>query len=256
ELTDEAARLAARHQSAERLASDLRDMLDRAERAAAEADENAERASATGIAAEEALRMAEEAQEAARDRAEAAEDALAGAETARAEAEAAEAAARAARSEAEGEAGALAAEMAALKRLVERGQADGRAILDRVQVAKGYEIAFGAALGDDLRAGLAGDGESGWHELPGWDSPQPMPEGATAISQHVTGPAALTRRLTQVGLVADADRGAAMQAGLRPGQRLVKAEGDLFRWDGMRVMAGEASATAGRQLQKVNRLTE
>ncbi|RJE88127.1 chromosome segregation SMC family protein [Paracoccus onubensis] len=256
ELTDEAARLAARHQSAERLASDLRDMLDRAERAAAEADENAKRATATGIAAEEALRMAEEAQEAARERAEAAEDALAGAETVRAEAEAAEAVARAARSEAEGEAGALAAEMAALKRLVERGQSDGRAILDRVQVAKGYEIAFGAALGDDLRAGLAEDGESGWHELPGWDSPQPMPDGAAAISQHVTGPAALTRRLTQVGLVADADSGAAMQAGLRPGQRLVTAEGDLFRWDGMRVMAGEASSSAALHLQKVNQLNE
>lgn len=256
ELTDESARLAARHQSAERLVSDLRDMLERAERAAAEADENAKRAAEAGTAAEEALRAAEESQEAARDRAEAAEEALGGAEAARAEAEAAEASARAARSEAEGEAGALAAEMAALKRLVERGQSDGKAILDRVQVAKGYEVAFGAALGDDLRAGLAEDGETGWHDLPGWDSPQPLPEGAEPLARHVTGPEVLARRLSQVGLVADAETGAAMQAGLLPGQRLVTAEGDLFRWDGMRVMAGEASSSAALHLQKVNQLNE
>ena len=36
ELTDESARLAARHQSAERLVHDLRQMLDRASRAAAD----------------------------------------------------------------------------------------------------------------------------------------------------------------------------------------------------------------------------
>ncbi|MBU3031540.1 chromosome segregation protein SMC [Paracoccus marinaquae] len=256
ELTDESARLAARHQSAERLVSDLRAMLERAEKSAAEADENATRAAGAGTEAEAALRAAEAAQEAARDRAEAAEEALAGVELARAEAETAEAAARAARSEAEGESGALAAEMAALRRLVERGQSDGRAILDRVQVGKGHEIAFGAALGDDLRAGLAEDGESGWHVLPFWDAPQPLPAGAAPLADHVTGPEALARRLSQVGLVADAGAGAALQAGLAPGQRLVTPEGDLFRWDGMRVLAGEASSSAALHLQKVNQLQE
>jgi chromosome segregation protein len=44
ELTDESARLAARHQSAERLVHDLRQMLDRASRAAAEAEAAAARA--------------------------------------------------------------------------------------------------------------------------------------------------------------------------------------------------------------------
>jgi chromosome segregation protein len=256
ELTDESARLAARHQSAERLVSDLRAMLERAERAAAEADENAQRAAATGADAEQALRDAEAALEAASQRAEAAEEALADAEAARAEAETGEAAARAARSEAEGESGALAAEMAALRRLVERGQSDGRAILDRVRVAKGYEIAFGAALGDDLRAGLAEDGETGWHLLPGWDAPQALPQGATPLAEQVSGPDALARRLSQVGLVADAASGAAMQADLKPGQRLVTTQGDIFRWDGMRVMAGDASSSAALHLQKVNQLNE
>ncbi|VDS07608.1 Chromosome partition protein Smc [Paracoccus haematequi] len=256
ELTDEAARLAARHQSAERLVADLRAMLDRSDRAAAEAQALADRAAEAGAAAQQALAGAEQAQDAAAARAEAAEDALAGAEASRAEAEAVEAAARIARAEAEGESSALAAEMAALRKLVERGGSGGRAVLDQVTVAKGHEVAFGAAFGDDLRAGLAADGESGWHMLAGWDDPQPLPDGAAPLSPHVAGPAALARRLSQVGLVSDAATGAAMQPGLRPGQRLVTPAGDLFRWDGMRVMAGEASSAAALHLQQVNRLAE
>ena len=256
ELTDEAARLAARHQSAERLASDLRGMLDRAERAATQARETLTRASAAGTEAETALRSAEEAQDAARDRAEAAEEALADAEHSRSEAEAAEAIARAARSEAEGEAAALTAEMAALQRLVERGQSGGRSVLDLVTVAKGYEVAFGAALGDDLRAGLVQDDGSGWCELPGFDAARPLPGKARPLGPHVDAPAVLARRLSQVGLVDDAAEGAALQPDLAPGQRVVTREGDLFRWDGMRVMAGDASSAAALHLQKVNQLKD
>ncbi|MFC3836874.1 chromosome segregation SMC family protein [Paracoccus rhizosphaerae] len=255
ELTDESARLAARHQSAERLASDLRAMFDRADRAATEAAEAVAHADAAGEAAAAALDQADAAQDQARDRVEAAEEALAEAEAARADAEGREAAARAARAEAEGEAAALGAEMAALRRLVDRGRSGGATLLDRVQVAKGYEPAFGAALGDDLNADVTTDG-TGWHDLPDWDKPQPLPDGAQPLAPHVHGPAVLARRLSQIGLVPDAPRGAALQAVLRPGQRLVTPEGDLFRWDGMRVMAGEAGSAAALHLQKVNELAE
>ncbi|RJL06516.1 chromosome segregation protein SMC [Paracoccus aestuarii] len=253
ELTDESARLAARHQSAERLAADLRRMFDRADRSATEAAEAVAQADAAGEAASAALDRADAAQDAARDRALAAEDALAEAEAARADLEAVESAARQSRAEAEGEAAALAAERTALQRLVDRGRSGGATLLDRVEVARGYEAAFGAALGDDLRAGVTGDG-SGWHDLPGWDAPQPLPPGADPLAPHVRGPALLARRLSQTGLVLDAARGAAMQDALLPGQRLVTPAGDLFRWDGMRVMAGEASSAAALHLQKVNEL--
>ncbi|MGZ3215594.1 chromosome segregation SMC family protein [Paracoccus sp. T5] len=253
ELTDESARLAARHQSAERLATDLRAMFDRAERSAAEAAEAVTRANEAGETAAAALDQADAAQDQARERVEGAEDALAGSEVARAEAETREGAARAARSEAEGEAAALGAEMAALRRLVERGRLGGSTLLDQVQVAQGYEVAFGAALGDDLRAGVTEAG-SGWHSLPALDLPQPLPEGARALAPHVAGPDALARRLSQTGLVLDAAQGAVLQPRLRPGQRLVTPEGDLFRWDGLRVMAGEASSAAALHLQKVNEL--
>ncbi|CAM3382462.1 AAA family ATPase [Paracoccus nototheniae] len=253
ELTDESARLAARHQSADRLATDLRAMFDRADRAATEAAEAVDQAGAAGEAASAALDLADAAQDLARDRTEAAEEALADAEAARAGLEAREASARAARAEAEGEAAALNAERSALARLVERGQSGGATLLDRVQVGRGYEAAFGAALGDDLRAGVTAEG-SGWHALPGWDAPHPLPEGAQPLAPHVAGPDVLARRMSQTGLVPDALRGSALQAALAPGQRLVTPAGDLFRWDGMRVLAGEASSSAALHLQKVNEL--
>jgi chromosome segregation protein len=256
ELTDESARLAARHQSADRLMQDLRVMLARSERAAGEAADNADRAAEAGEAAVEALQLAETAMEDARARVEAAEDRLSDAEAQRAEIEITEAAARIARSEAEGEAGALVAEMSALRRLVERGDTGGKAILDRVKVDKGHELAFGAAFGDDLRAGVATDGETGWLRLPEWDVTQPLPKGAQPLSIHVSGPAELTRRLSQIGLVADAVTAAALQPALGPGQRLVTIAGDLFRWDGMRVLAADASSSAALHLQKVNQLAE
>ncbi len=257
ELTDEAARLAARHQSAERLVSDLRAMLERAERAAQQAEQTLLEATKSGQAAEVALRQADAAQDIARARTETAEDALAQAEIGRAEAEAAEVVARAARSEAEGEAAALSAEMAALQRLVQRGRSDGTAILDLIEVARGHEIALGAALGDDLRAGLAEGQASGWSQLPDLDEARPLPPGVDPLAPHVlAAPRVLSRRLSQVGLAPDAAAGAALQAALAPGQRIVTPAGDLFRWDGMRVMAGDASSSAALHLQKVNQLKD
>jgi len=118
ELTEDVARLAARHGSAQRLVSDSRST-------AAKSEAEAERAEAAAQEAEEALKRAgeafeaaQEAQEEAHSAAESADEALAAAEEARAEVQSRESAARAARSEAEGEAGALRAEVTALARLV------------------------------------------------------------------------------------------------------------------------------------------
>jgi len=255
ELTDESARLSARHQSAERLAHDLRQMHDRANRAATTAEAAATKADESGAVAEAAREAADIAQDEAHERVEAAEEALLLAEESRGALEGDEAEARATRAEAEGELSALTAEMAALKRLVERGDAGGASILDLVRVARGYEAAFGAALGDELAAGLAEDG-SGWHPLPGYEPPQPLPKGVTPLAPHVDAPPVLTRRLSQVGLVGDAVEAARLQQALAPGQRLVTLSGDLFRWDGMRVLAQDASSTAALHLQKVNQLAE
>ena len=254
--TEDAARLSARHQSAQRLALDTRTTLGRTETEATTAKVAVATAEDAQAAAAEAYEIAEEGVEAAAALAEAADDALASTETARADAQSREADARAARSSAEGEANALRAEVAALARLVEREALAGQQIMDLLSVTPGYESALGAALADDLRAPqISKDRRSGWAVLNDYPSPQPLPAGATPLSKWVKAPAVLARRLGQTGLVARAD-GPRLQPDLQPGQRLVSIEGDLWRWDGLRAAAEDAPSAAALRLQQLNRLVQ
>ncbi|AJE45297.1 chromosome segregation protein SMC [Celeribacter indicus] len=256
QMTEDVARLAARHQSATRLVEDNRKSL---ERARSEAD-RARAAVADGEQAlgrsAEALDMAEAAQEEAQARAEETEAALMAADDARTEAQTREAQARAARSEAEGEVGALKAEVAALARMLERDQIAGTQILDLVRVKPGYEKAFGAALSDDLRQPkIESYQASGWVALPDYEDEPDLPMGVEPLSEHVEVPPVLSRRITQVGLV-KAEEGARLQADLESGQRLVSREGDMWRWDGFRAGAEDAPSAAALRLQQLNRLEE
>ena len=255
ELTDESARAAARHQSAERLVLDLRAMRDRAARAQAEAADTVQRADAAGQQAAATLQQAQEAQQGAGAAAAEAEARLAATEAARATTADAETAARTARATAEGEAAALQAECAALSRLVARGRAEGGAVLDEITVAPGFEAALGAALGDELRL-PATDNGAGWRSLPATPGDPALPEGTASLAAQVQAPAALARRLAQIGVAPDAATAAQMQPRLRPGQRLVTAAGDLLRWDGLVLPAGEAGSAAALHLQQVNRLKD
>ena len=256
ELTEDVARLAARHQSAHRLQEDATKTLARHEDEAAKAREAVEAAKAAEAQAAEAVDEAQAAQEEAVDRAEQAEVLLQEADEARAEAQAREADARAEHSEAEGEASALRAEVAALARLVERDTAESGQILDRLRVEPGYEKALGAALADDLRAPeIEAEAASGWAPLPGYGQPQLLPEGVAALTNYVSAPEVLTRRMGQIGLVSR-EEGPRLQPELQPGQRLVSIEGDLWRWDGFRAGAEDAPSAAALRLQQLNRLVE
>ncbi|MCA8867104.1 MAG: chromosome segregation protein SMC [Rhodobacteraceae bacterium] len=256
QMTEDMARLSARHLSAQRLFSDSKTMLERNEAETARASGQVEAAMAEKASAE-ALHAAAMAE---RDRAatatEAAEAALEKAEAERSEKQATEAEARGERSEAEGEANAIRAEVNALGRMVERERAEGGQILDQMKVARGYEAALGAALADDLRAPeLFEDGGSGWALLPDYATAQPLPAGAARLADHVTAPGVLARRISQVGIV-DRAEGAGLQAKLLPGQRLVSLKGDLWRWDGFRAGAEDAPSAAALKLQQINRLEE
>lgn len=254
EATVDSARLAARHQAAQRLIADNRATLQRA-------DAEAGRARQAQGAAEGALTTAEAGHEEALQQkvaavvlAASAEAALAEAEAARAQVQAREAVARAARSEAEGEANALGAEVAGLMRLVERESRSGAQLIDVLGVEPGYEMALGAALADDLRAPeVQGAQRSGWVRLPAYSDPQPLPGGVPLLAAFVTGPEVLSRRMSQIGLV-EAGAGDWLQAALRPGQRLVSREGDLWRWDGFRAAAADAPQASALRLQQMNRL--
>jgi chromosome segregation protein len=256
ESTEDSARLAARHQSAHRLLGDTRATMDRAEAEAARAREAVEAADAALATASDAYEAAVEGQEAAAALAEAAEETLEATEAARGEAQGREAEARAARGEAEGEANALRAEVAALARLVEREAQAGHQLLDRLTVEPGFEKALGAALSDDLRVPeVADDAPSGWALLPEYEDSAPLPAGVAPLATHVGAPSVLARRMGQIGLVGRQE-GAALQAALWPGQRLVSLEGDLWRWDGLRASAEDAPSAAAARLQQLNRLVQ
>jgi len=254
QLTEDVARLAARHQSAQRLIEDSRKTAEKSEAEAVRAREAVSEAQVALDKARGDFTRAEAAQVEADARAEAAEAALIAADEERSAAQGREADARAERSEAEGEVNALRAEVLALAKLLERDTAEGGQVLDLLRVEPGYEKALGAALADDLRApAIHAEQASGWIELPGYPSPQLLPDGVAALTNHVTVPGVLARRMSQVGLVA-AEDGARLQPALKPGQRLVSVEGDLWRWDGFRAGAEDAPSTAALRLQQLNRL--
>ena len=127
-------------------------------------------------------------------------------------------------------------------------------VVDLLEVEPGYELALGAALGDDLDAPISPDAPAHWRLVePDADDPL-LPEGAEPLAQWVDGPAELTRRLRQIGVV-PRELGAHLQSFLKPGQRLVSREGDLWRWDGF-VAAADAPTPAAQRLAERNRLVE
>ena len=79
-----------------------------------------------------------------------------------------------------------------------------------------------------------------------------LPPGVELLSRLVTAPAPLTRRLNQIGVVTRAE-GTALRTSLKPGQRLVSKEGDLWRWHGF-TQAAEAPTPAARRLAEKNHL--
>ncbi|WP_132861290.1 chromosome segregation protein SMC [Shimia isoporae] len=256
EMTEDVARLAARHQSAHRLLEDTQKTQAKNEAEAAKARDAVSESKEALERAAEGLEEARESEAEAIDAAQDAEERLAEVEEERAETQAREADARAERSEAEGELNALRAETTALAKLVERDTAEGGQILDRLQVQQGFEKALGAAMADDLRAPeVEEDGPSGWYVLPQYHEVQPLPAGVTSLVEHVSVPEVLERRMSQIGLVATEDA-IQLQPLLKPGQRLVSLEGDLWRWDGYRAWAEDAPSAAALRLQQLNRLEE
>ncbi|TFL19087.1 chromosome segregation protein SMC [Jannaschia formosa] len=249
-LTEDLARLSARHQSVTRLTDEAKARLAKAGDAVAAARRQGEGARAALAEAEAAQAAARADLTRAQDAAEAADAALAEAETAREAAQDREAAARQERAEAEGAAGTIGAEVSALSKLLARDAGDGAPLLDRLMVAPGYEAALGAAFGEDLRLGEE-EGEAGWTTLAAYPEGPDWPEGVAPLADHVTAPEVLARGLSHVGVVAD---GAALQAGLAPGQVLVSRDGDLWRWDGFRASAEAAPSAAALRLRQVNRL--
>ncbi|MFQ5624803.1 MAG: chromosome segregation SMC family protein, partial [Paracoccaceae bacterium] len=192
--------------------------------------------------------------------------ARAGLERTRADAQTAEAARTEAADKAADAVSALQAAQAAMTRL----EAEERALagvletgdeepwpplIESLTVEPGFEAALAAALGEDLLAPADEPASAYWRSLAPFAKPPPLPEGAQPLNAVVKGPKALTRRLSQVGVVADDGHGARLGDRLSQGQRLVSRDGALWRWDGFTMSAGAATGGAAR-LKRRNRLVE
>ena len=125
-------------------------------------------------------------------------------------------------------------------------------LIDQIKVSQGYEMALGAALGDDIDASSDEGAPVHWRGLPPLGAVAPLPDGASALAQFVEAPQALRRRLSHIGVVSRA-LGQALQPQLQPGQRLVSREGDVWRWDGF-TAAADAPSAAAKRLAERNRL--
>lgn len=149
----------------------------------------------------------------------------------------------------------LTAEAAALARILKNPHEGFQPVLDLLNVDAGLEKALAVALGDDLQAALDGSAPIYWRELPAYETAAPLPAGARALSQAVHGPAALSRILSQIGIVDDQSTAETLIAQLQPGQCLVTLDGGAWRWDGL-VVTPNAENAAAIRLQQKNRLAE
>jgi chromosome segregation protein len=257
------AQLVAAHAARDQAATDAdatRAAHEAAEHARTEAHAQAERARAAAreaaartraAAREQAGRLRSTAQEqSARLRA----NARAESEAVRARAQAALEAARAADAAAGAARARLAAEVQALGEILAvKDNERWPRMVDQIDVPAGLESALGAALGEELDSGADTAAARHWRTLPALDPVPALPDGATPLSRLVQGPPALSRALSQAGLVEDEATGEAAQLLLSPGQTLVSRAGGLWRWDGHVVTAGTPTPAAVR-LQQRNRL--
>jgi chromosome segregation protein len=206
-----------------------------------------------GGGVEEAARLAE-AFEMAVEEARAADEAAQMTEEGSREAREAEAAARQPVEQAALRAQRLETEVRTLENLLQSGAGGLWApVVESVTVEKGYETALGAALGDDLDASAETSAPAHWALTADAGDPS-LPPGVRPLLDMVEAPPALRRRLAQIGVVLRTE-GESLRKLLRPGQRLVSREGDLWRWDGF-TQAAEAPTPAARRLAEKNRLAD
>ena len=127
-------------------------------------------------------------------------------------------------------------------------------VIDSLGVDKGFEAALGAALGDDLEAPVDPSAPMRWAGAAIEPTDPLLPAGVEPLAQHVRAPAELARRLAQIGVIMREEAPRLVPL-LKPGQRLVSPDGDLWRWDGFAV-AANAPTGAARRLAGKNRLAD
>lgn len=147
----------------------------------------------------------------------------------------------------------LKAEADTIAAMLQHHDDDVEQVIDVVTVTPGLENALAVALGEALTAALDTEAALHWREMPPLASTQALPKGAEVLREYIQAPPALSRSLSQIGLVENREAGEAIASDLLPGQILVSRDGWAWRWDGFTVTPQAKTATAVR-LQQRNRL--
>ncbi len=135
--------------------------------------------------------------------------------------------------------------------LSSQGDSDHAPVIDHIRAKEGYETALGAALGDDLEASLDPSAPTFWSGA-AIATVATLPSGSKPLSDYVSAPDELAARLSQIGFVNDMATAEGLAPALAQGQRLVTADGGLWRWDGF-VRQPAAETAAARRLALKNR---
>jgi len=158
-----------------------------------------------------------------------------------------------AKAEAEGAHKSVLAEVGNLERMLEQSAADeDQPVSASLKAKPGFEVAVGAALGEEAEAGLSESAKRYWSSQEALEAAS-WPAGVTPLKDVLTAPSVLDRRVAFAGILDEGADGGSLQKQLKPGQRLVDREGKLWRWDGYVQKAGAPSEAAIR-LERQNRL--
>ncbi|MDD9841319.1 MAG: chromosome segregation protein SMC [Alphaproteobacteria bacterium] len=118
----------------------------------------------------------------------------------------------------------------------DEGNENWTSVIDELSIRDGYQTALAAALGDNLTASSDPNAPAYWQNWPTIENAPRLPEGATPLTEFISGASCLTRCLSQIGVV-EVAQGNVLHDKLQPGQILVSIEGDIWRWDGYRAGA-------------------
>jgi len=180
-------------------------------------------------------------------------EAMATAEAATVAARAARNDADAARAELNGKVKTLGGEINSLQALLVLQEGEDAPVANDLKADTGFEIAAGAAFGEEVDAGLNAEASRYWLALEALEA-APWPPGVVPLGAYVSVPTVLERRLSYTGFVEDETIGTQVAASLNPGQAIVDKFGNFWRWDGFVQKAGAPSQAAVRLEQK-NRLS-
>lgn len=133
------------------------------------------------------------------------------------------------------------------------GEEEAEPVLSSLQADKGYESALSRALGEALMASLEDKGMKYWGDasVKVGDLPK-LPKGIASLADKAKGPEKLSPALHMVGIAKTVEEAKAALKDLKPGQSLVTAKGDYWRWDGYHI-ASEAPDVQSSILKQKNR---